>query len=62
VARTFWQTRSWYPQTRIAWVPQTISTAVRKDDRDNVGGGGRGESTAGGSGRNKTSTGVSTQG
>lgn len=58
----FWPMRSWLPQTRLFWVAQTIDTSVRKDDRDSRGPSGRSQSNTGGSGRNRTSRGVSTQG
>ncbi len=51
----------WWPATRLAWCPQTIIRNLR-DDRDDLGTSTRSQMSTGGSGRNKTSTGVATQG
>ncbi len=53
--------KCWWPQTRIFWAPQTIVRNLR-DDRDDAGTSTRSQTSTGGSGRNKTSTGVATHG
>jgi hypothetical protein len=57
----FWRTRAWWPRTLLAWCPQTVSTAVRKDDRDGAGGGGNSRSVTGYVQRGRAGTGNPSQ-